>query len=157
MANSNSVSGAGFRSSLNNNPKYRIIAILAFGVIVLGGVLLVRNRLQYTDTSANCYGYGCKPKPSIYLAGRVANYGSGNWSRHNMIAKKGQQIEITWSAQNVEYCKAVNSWTQFTGTNYPPTLYQGRFTDRQSFGVQCFNGNRLVVSDDLVLHMVGGK
>ena len=112
-------------------PAIAIVALLALIVIAL----LVRNRLSSTPSQAGCYGYGCTP--SVKIGARVAGYGysAPPLTYGTLNVKYGQSIELGWTSQNVDTCSAVERWTMFNGSYYPPTVFPQKIGGTRSFSV----------------------
>lgn len=132
-------------NNTSNNVFAKYPALKAVGGVALVAVLFLgvqslrdSGRLGGNQSDASCYGYNCQP--SISLGGRVvtSGYKSGPFSYGTLNIRSGEIIELTWNGVNVDRCSA--DWTQFAGTQMPPTVY-GRVNKSKNFEVTCFKGN----------------
>ncbi len=134
------------KSILQRYPKAAPLLGLLVAVVVLGGALLLRDRLSGLSSSAGCYGYNCTP--AVYLKGRVV--GSGNpLSFGTLTVPSGSYIEMAWDAVSVDRCTAVGGWTNFQGLNYPLTQFGQPITQNRRFVVKCFRGRNQVATSEL--------
>lgn len=126
-------------------------AVLA-AIVVIAAVLVIGGRLNYVPSDASCYGYGCQP--TVTLGARVPSYGYGApLSYGTLTVNKGQSIELSWSAQNVDRCYATERWTSFQGLYYPPTLFPNPITASRTFGVTCLKANRIVATSTININV----
>lgn len=134
--------------------KYMVPGIaLAVAVALVGGAWILRNNIRSLGTQAGCYGYNCEP--SVSLGGRVTGFRNGAPLSYGILrVVPGSNIELSWTAENVDRCIAENNWTDFTGIYYPPTPQSEAITRSQVFKVNCYKNRRIVASSSLTVELV---
>lgn len=140
------------------NSKYFLPGLASLAaVVVIGGAAMLHNNLQYSPSSASCYGYGCQS--SVTIGARVQGYGysSPPFSYGTLTITAGQMIELTWNAQNVDRCYATEKWTGFQGLYYPPTLFPNPIQQSRTFGVTCLKANRVVATSTININVINIK
>lgn len=149
--------------NLNSSPANPLLGLLdkhplikpVIGILVLvlfvGVAFVLRSQsenVQPNYSSADCYGTDCTP--SVTIGGRTIPYGYDRaFTYGTLYIRRGQSIELTWFGNNVDTCKAVNGWTNFTGVYLPPTLYERRLKDSDTISVKCYRGKREVIAGSL--------
>lgn len=118
------------------------IALLAAFAIIVGVTTLKNNdQISGQGAGASCHGPNCQAK--VQIGARVATTGYGSpVSYNNLKIKRGQQVALMWAAQNADYCRAAEGWTDYIGSYYEPTVYNQVLTNNQKFSVECFARNK---------------